>query len=106
MPECGVSAGLLLRPFLRRRLLRRGPGTGRLVPEGIVIRSGRRVVGDGAAQVGALAVHQLLVAMGVGRGGGLPVGVQGAEGFVQGALGPASGTDVVDEISLHIAHVQ
>ena len=48
----------------------RRPRTGSFVPEGGIVRSGWRSVGDGAAQVGAPSVHQLLVAVGVGRCGG------------------------------------
>lgn len=106
MPECGVSAGFLLRPFRRRRLLLRSPRTGRLVPEGGIIRSGRRSVGDGAAQVGALAVRQLLVAVGVGRCGGRLLLFEALQQHMQFLRGALAGPYEVDEILSGVFHVQ
>lgn len=106
MPECGVSAGFLFRLFRCRRLSLRAPRTGRFVPEGGIVRSGRRSVGDGAAQVGAPSVHQLLVAMGVGRSGGGLLLFEALQQHMQFLRGALAGPYEVDEILSGVFHVQ
>ncbi len=84
----------------------RRPRTGSFVPEGGIVRSGWRSVGDGAAQVGAPSVHKQLVAVGVGRcSGGLLLfeALQQHMQFLRGAL--ASPYEV-DEILSGVFHVQ
>lgn len=73
-----------------------------LVPESGSVRSGRGIIGDGAAQIGALAVDELLVAVEVGWGGGLLLGVEGKERCTQDLRG-LCGLCVVDEIAACIA---
>ena len=84
----------------------RRPRTGSFVPEGGIVRSGWRSVGDGAAQVGAPSVHKQLVAVGVGRcSGGLLLfeALQQHMQFLRGAL---AGPYKVDEILSGVFHVQ
>ena len=57
------------------------------VPESSCIRSGRGIIGNGAAQIGASAVDELFVAMRVGWGGGLLPGVDGKQSCIQGLRG-------------------
>ena len=58
-----------------------------LVPESGRVRSGWGIIGDGAAQIGAPAVDELLVAVGVGWGGGWLIGVEGKQCCMQGLRG-------------------
>lgn len=58
-----------------------------LVPESGRVRSGWGIIGDGAAQIGAPAVDELLVAVGVGWGGGRLIGVEGKQCCMQGLRG-------------------
>ena len=84
----------------------RRPRTGSFVPEGGIVWSGWRSVGDGAAQVGAPSVHKQLVAVGVGRcSGGLLLfeALQQHMQFLRGAL---AGPYKVDEILSGVFHVQ
>ena len=88
------------------RLLLGDPRVNFFVPKGGGIRPWRCVVGDGTAQIGTFPVDELLVVVEIGRSRCLPLGVQSEEGTVQGLRSPAAGTHVVDEISVHIAHIQ
>ena len=84
----------------------RSPRTGRFVPEGSIVRSGRCSVGDGAAQVGAPSVHQLLVAVGVGRCGGRLLLFEALQQHMQFLRGALAGPYKVDEILSGVFHVQ
>lgn len=75
------------------------------VPESSCIRSGRGIIGNGAAQIGASAVDELFVAMRVGWGGGLLPGVDGKKVCMQDLRG-LCGLCVVDEIAACIALCQ
>ena len=58
-----------------------------LVPESGRVRSGWGIIGDGAAQIGAPAVDELLVAVGVGWGSGRLPDIEGKQCCMQGLRG-------------------
>lgn len=84
----------------------RSPCLRGVVPESLGVRPWRGIVGNEAIQVGASAVNEQFVAVRVGWGGGLLLGVECQEGCVQGLRGALSGTCEIHEISVYIAFVQ